>query len=255
MNQRYFIYLAYNGKNYHGWQRQENGISVQEKLEHCLSLLLKQSIVITGAGRTDTGVHASFYVAHFDIDHDLNASLASLIIKLNSFLPQDIVIYDIREVKPETHARFDAISRTYEYHLSRIKNPFKKEFQYLLHRNISQELSLELINEACQKLFNYNDFTSFCKIGAQTKTNLCTFMQAICFEQDNEIIIKLEANRFLRNMVRAIVGSLIEVGTKKISISDFCQLIELKDRTKAGSSAPAHALFLVDIKYPHNIYV
>ena len=245
---RYFIYLSYNGKNYCGWQNQPNGISVQQKIEEALSTLLRKPIPITGAGRTDAGVHAMWMVAHFDCE-DNAFDVNYLTNKLNRILPQDIVLSHIQQVCPGTHARFDAISRTYKYYLSTKKNPFRHEFTY----KIQGDPDLDAMNEAAQQLFSYTDFTSFSKLHTDVKTNNCKIMFAQWERAGDEYIFTIQADRFLRNMVRAIVGTLLDVGRGKLSISDFCKIIEAKDRGRAGSSVPGHALFLVGVDYPDNI--
>lgn len=249
---RYFIHLAYNGKNYFGWQRQPNAISVQSTLENAFSLLLKTPISIVGAGRTDTGVHAKNFYAHFDTSiHIKKNECEQLAYRLNAFLPADIVIFSIFEVSPEAHARFDAQIRTYNYYITTTKNPFNIENTYHFYR----PLNIEKMNEACKKLFKYNDFTSFSKVHTQNKTNLCTIKQAQWyFSKEGLLVFEISANRFLRNMVRAIVGTLLEVGQEKCSIEDFCKIIEEKNRCKAGISVPAHALYLSDIVYPKSIF-
>ncbi|MBO4739643.1 MAG: tRNA pseudouridine(38-40) synthase TruA [Bacteroidales bacterium] len=245
--QRYFIHLAYNGKNYFGWQRQPKDISVQEVLENDISVLLKEPISIVGAGRTDTGVHARNFYAHFDTSNDLNEQdCQHLAYKLNAFLPKDIVVFSIFKVDSQMHARFSATSRTYRYYVSTQKNPFRQDMAY----SVLQALNVEQMNECCQKLLQYNDFTSFSKVHTQTNNNLCT----ITFAQwqrlpDNILCFEITANRFLRNMVRAIVGTLLQVGKGKLSVDDFCRIIEQRNRNEAGESAPAHALFLEEISY------
>ncbi len=245
MGSRYFIYLAYNGTNFHGWQIQPNGISVQETLERAFSLLLGEAIAVTGAGRTDTGVHAKLMVAHFDVSQPV-IDIQSLVGKLNSFLPKDIVIKKIELVPNDKHARFDAVSRTYEYHVCTTKNPFCYHFSYRLFESIN----FEVMNEAAERLHQYTDFTSFSKLHTDVKTNNCKIKFAEWKQKsDDEWVFTIEADRFLRNMVRAIVGTLLEVGKGKISVNDFCKIIENKNRCKAGSSVPANGLFLVDVKY------
>jgi len=247
---RYFIYLAYNGKNYCGWQIQPNGITVQQKIEESLSTLLRSTVSITGAGRTDTGVHASLMVAHFDWDKS-EIDTSQLKNKLNRILPQDIVIQKIVWVLKEAHARFDAISRTYKYYITDTKNPFKYEHLY----RINHPLNLDLMNKAANILFEYEDFTSFSKLHTDVKTNNCKIIKAEWVKENDVWIFTIQANRFLRNMVRAIVGTLIEVGREKLSLDGFRQVIEEKDRGKAGTSVPGNALFLVDIEYPQSLFI
>jgi len=248
--QRYFIHLAYDGKNYCGWQLQPNGTSVQQILEQSLSILLQAPVSITGAGRTDTGVHARRMVAHFDTaipDLDTN----SLTERLNGILPQDIVIHRIVPVSPDAHARFSALSRTYQYFITYRKDPFDREFVY----RIKKPLDIERMNEAAQILFEYSDFTSFSKLHTDTKTNLCKIMKAEWQQENDRLVFTIQADRFLRNMVRSIVGTLMEAGRGKLSLEGFRAVIESKDRSQAGTSVPAHALFLMDIEYPETVFV
>ncbi|KAA6341203.1 tRNA pseudouridine synthase A [termite gut metagenome] len=248
---RYFLYLAYDGTNYHGWQIQPNGMSIQECLMKVLSTLLRCDTEVIGAGRTDTGVHASLMTAHFDYEGEmLNTEM--LTGKLNRLLPPDISVYKVRAVKPDAHARFDAIARTYKYYVTTVKSPFNRQYRCRIH----DKLDFERMNEAVCALFDYSDFTSFSKLHTDVKTNLC---KITCAEwvKENETtwVFTIRADRFLRNMVRAIVGTLFEVGRGKLSVEGFREVIEQKDRSKAGSSAPAYALFLVHVEYPENIYL
>ncbi|MDD3877698.1 MAG: tRNA pseudouridine(38-40) synthase TruA [Bacteroidales bacterium] len=252
---RFFLFLSYNGEKFNGWQSQKNAVSLQESIEKCLSLILREDIKLTGAGRTDTGVHASFYTAHFDSKNLIAEEFKNFLHKTNNFLPDDIYISDIKQVSNNANARYDALSRTYEYHITGTKNPFKNNFQFQIALTSFNSISLDLMNEACQKLLLYTDFSSFSKSGTQTKTNECKIMEAFCISKDYEIIFHIKANRFLRNMVRAIAGTLLEVGLKKITINDFCSIIESKNRCKAGMSVPAKGLFLVNIEYPDYIYI
>ena len=250
MKKRYFIYLSYKGTAYHGWQTQPNGISVQEVLCKALSTVLRTDIEVVGAGRTDTGVHAKLMVAHFDFESEL-PKLTSFASKLNSILPKDIAISEILEVKTDAHARFDATSRKYEYHIVTKKNVFKNDFAARFNEN----LNFELMNEAAATLMDYRDFTSFSKLHTDVKTNNCQIMHAQWVKNDDEWIFTIQADRFLRNMVRAIVGTLLEVGRGKMTIEQFRKVIELKNRCKAGVSVPAQGLFLVDIQYPEDIFL
>ena len=247
--QRYFLKLSYNGTNYHGWQIQPNANSVQEVIEKTLSTILGEEIQVVGAGRTDTGVHASFYMLHFDSQNE-SLQNENLVYRLNRFLPEDIAVNNIFSVNPDAHARFSTISRTYKYYISTIKNPFEtfSSFQY------TKELNVEKMNDAAQVLFEYTDFTSFARLHTDVKTNNCKIMQAEWKQNESQLIFTIKADRFLRNMVRAIVGTLLEVGKGKISVGDFSEIIEKKNRSLAGTSAPAHGLFLVDIEYPEDIY-
>ena len=247
---RYFIYFSYNGTAYHGWQVQPNGISVQEVLTRALSTILRADIEITGAGRTDTGVHAKQMVAHFDFEDEL-PSAYDLAAKLNSFLPKDIAIFKILEVLPHAHARFDAISRRYEYHIITRKDVFKNE----MATRLSDQLDFEAMNNAASILKEYQDFTSFSKLHNDAKTNICKITQAEWVQQNDEWVFIIQANRFLRNMVRAIVGTLLEVGRHKLSLDEFRAVIDAKNRCNAGTSVPAHGLYLVDIQYPNNLFL
>jgi tRNA pseudouridine38-40 synthase len=241
---RYFITLSYNGKNYHGWQIQPNGSSVQETLEKSLSTMLRCPISIVGAGRTDAGVHAKKMIAHFDTDVALNT--LELPRRLNCFLPTDIAIQKIEPVANDLHARFSATKRSYEYHLVTEKDVFCTETAFF-HPGT---LDFDAMNQAAAQLFNYIDFTSFSKLHTDVKTNNCTIFEAR-WEQlsPSHWVFHISADRFLRNMVRAIVGTLLQVGTQKITIDDFKRIIESKNRCQAGTSAPAHGLYLTDVQY------
>lgn len=251
MKFRYFIQLSYKGTNYFGWQVQPNHISVQEVLNQRLSTLLSEEIQVVGAGRTDTGVHATYFIAHFDTTKSGLDNDDKFLYKLNRFLPHDIAIQKIIQVKETAHSRFDATSRSYEYHINTKKSPFSIEDSYYYHG----ELNIKKMNEAAKLLFNYTDFTSFSKLHTDVKTNNCKIYQTEWEAKGEKLIFTIKADRFLRNMVRAIVGTLLEVGKDKMIINEFIKIIENKDRCKAGSSAPAHGLFLTDIEYPENIYL
>lgn len=246
---RYFIKLAYNGANYHGWQVQNNAQTVQEELNEKISLILKKEINLVGCGRTDTGVHAKEFYAHFDISQELD-DLKELVFRLNGFLPNDIVIFEILEVPADFHARFDAKSRTYKYYISKQKDPFRIGQSYYYHTH----LDIRKMNEACAFLFDYNDFTSFSKLHTQTKTNNCKILEAKWEEVNGQLIFIITADRFLRNMVRAIVGTLLEIGKGKLQVEDFKRIIEAKDRAEAGFSVSADGLFLekLDYDFPAN---
>ncbi|MCP9613093.1 tRNA pseudouridine(38-40) synthase TruA [Coprobacter tertius] len=250
MSHRYFLYSAYDGSGYHGWQVQPNGITVQQRIEESLSTLLRRETPITGAGRTDTGVHAKLMAAHFDTEEPVNDANA-LCNKLNRILPPDISIYRIVPVREDAHARFDAISRTYRYYITDRKNPFDNRYAWRIHG----KLDFEEMNKAALKLFDYTDFTSFSKLHTDVKTNNCRIMQAKWEKEGELYAFTIQADRFLRNMVRAIVGTVIDVGRRKLSVQEFCRIIEQKDRCKAGTSAPANALFLCDISYPDTIFI
>lgn len=239
---RYFIRLSYNGKNYKGWQRQPKAPSVQEEVENALSLLLRTEIAIVGAGRTDTGVHARDYFAHFDLDTPLPKNLVN---KLNSFLPKEIAIKDIFPVKDDAHARFDAISRTYQYFISLEKDPFLYEQHYYVY----QSLDLIQMNKACEILLRHTDFQCFSKVNTDVKTYICHLTEAYWRQEGGLLIFRITADRFLRNMVRAIVGTLLEVGTGKMTLEGFEQVLLSKNRSNAGYSVPGHALFLEEVLY------
>jgi tRNA pseudouridine38-40 synthase len=244
---RYFIQLSYDGTCYHGWQVQQNARSVQEEVEKALSVICRESVEVVGAGRTDTGVHATFYIAHFDSDQDLMDD-EKTIFRLNCLLPDDIAVQKIFKVRPDAHARFGATYREYKYYISRNKDPFT--FKYAEREN--RDLDLEAMNEAAQTLFEYTDFTSFSKLGSDVKTNNCKIYKAIWEDMGDHLIFTIRADRFLRNMVRAIVGTLLEVGLGKLSVEDFRNVIDQKDRGSAGASVAARGLFLVDIGYPED---
>lgn len=248
---RYFLRLAYDGTNYHGWQRQPNAISVQEVIETALSTIRQSPTEIVGAGRTDTGVHAREMVAHFDSDEitDKERFLTSL----NRMIGHEIVVYDVLEVRPDAHARFDALSREYEYHIAVHKTPFKYRYSYYLNRIPD----LEKMNQGCEILLDNSDFTSFAKLHSDSKTNICRLMKA-AWHLDSitaELVFNVKADRFLRNMVRALVGTLIEVGYGKLSLDGLRKVIEKKDRCAAGVSMPAKGLFLTSIEYPKEIFI
>ena len=242
---RYFIQLAYNGTPYHGWQYQPNASSVQETLNKAFSVVLNTEINLMGAGRTDTGVHAKEMYAHFDLDMPFD--IPNLVHKLNSYLPKDIVIYAVFPVSNEAHSRFDATKRTYEYHINTFKNPFLQEQSWYFH----QPLDIELMNEAAQLLLNHTDFQCFSKVNTDVNTFDCTIFEAYWKQEKDSLIFTISANRFLRNMVRAIVGTLVNIGLHKITLADFEAIIESKNRDKAGFSVPAHGLYLTKIEYDY----
>lgn len=251
---RYFIQLSYDGTGYHGWQVQPNGVSVQEVLQKALSTLLRQPIEVTGAGRTDAGVHASMMVAHFDWPaahkgegcEEMPLDCTQLTYKLNRLLPPDVAVQAVRPVGPEMHARFSATRRTYHYYIHTRKDPFLRGYSW----QVNVPLDFALMNEAAQVLLEYSDFTSFSKTGTDVKTNICQLTEAR-WEQlkPGEWRFTVSANRFLRNMVRAIVGTLVEVGRHRMTISQMRHAIEAKDRQRAGESVPGHALYLTNIEY------
>ena len=250
MKRRYFIYFSYKGTAYHGWQIQPNGISVQEVLTSAMTTILRTEVDLVGAGRTDAGVHAQLMVAHFDLENDLPTNF-DLVVKLNSYLPKDIAIYKIVRVIPEAHARFDALSRRYEYHIITRKNVFSNE----LSTRLSDQLDFEKMNKAAVCLKDFRDFTSFSKVHTDALTNNCTISFAQWEQQGEEWVFTIQADRFLRNMVRAIVGTLLEVGRGKMSIDKFKSVIEAQNRCSAGTSVPAHGLYLVDIEYPQRLFI
>ncbi|EDP94594.1 tRNA pseudouridine(38-40) synthase TruA [Kordia algicida OT-1] len=241
---RYFIELSYNGEKYHGWQNQPNAISVQEVIEKALSILLRSNIAIVGAGRTDAGVHAKQMYAHFDTDVVFNR--AELTFKLNSFLPKDVAIQQIHTVKEDAHARFDATGRTYEYWIVSEKNPFYTQSAHTVYK----KLDVDLMNKAAKKLFNYQDFKCFSKTHTDVKTYICQLEKAVWEQKGELLVFTIRADRFLRNMVRAIVGTLLEVGLGKLSIEGFKEIIASRDRNKAGTSVPGKALYLTAVTYP-----
>lgn len=251
------MYLAYDGANYHGWQIQPNGISVQEVLMKSLQKLTQKPTEVTGAGRTDAGVNARLMVAHFDCESLLSGTNSpketadKFTEKLNRMLPQDIAIYKTVHVTDNAHARFDATSRTYQYHLTTAKNPFARHYTF----RFNMKPDFELMNKAAERLFDYTDFTSFSKLHTDVKTNNCRIMEAGWKQTgDDEWVFTIKADRFLRNMVRSIVGTLLDVGRGKLTIDQFCRIIEGKDRCLAGTSVPGNALFLTDIGYPEEIF-
>ncbi len=240
---RYFIRISFLGNNYCGWQIQPGQISVQETIEKCISNLVKEKITIVGAGRTDSGVHATKMYAHFDTKNSVKKK--DFLARINLYLPKDISILELVSVKDKSHARFDALSRTYKYFISQKKDPFKIDQSYFC----KYDLDLKLMNEAAKILLKFDDFECFSKSKTDVKTFLCKINYAELKEDNGLMIFTINANRFLRNMVRAIVGTLIEVGRKRISLKDFEKIILEKNRSNAGFSAPAHGLFLTEINY------
>lgn len=240
---RYFIELAYNGKNYHGWQIQPDVVSVQEKINHAISTVLQLQIEVVGAGRTDTGVHASQMFAHFDLEKEIKGDIVH---KLNSILPNDITIYRVFLVEDGHHARFNAESRSYEYKIWLGRNPFLLDFSWQIH---SQQLNVSKMNKAASLLLEYEDFQTFSKVKTDVYTFNCNVTEAVWKQEGDLLVFHISANRFLRNMVRAIVGTLVDVGLEKITIDNFREIIESKNRGNAGLSVPAKGLFLTKIKY------
>lgn len=244
---RYFLELTYNGKDYHGWQNQPNAISVQEVIEKALSTLLNQTIAIVGAGRTDAGVHAKQMFAHFDTEESF--VIKDLIYKLNSFLPTNIAILDIFSVKPDAHARFHAISRSYLYRISLRKDVFNFEGAFYLKHH----LDVNKMKEATKLLLGHKDFQCFSKSNTDVNTYNCHIMYAEWHLVDNELQFNIKADRFLRNMVRAIVGTLINIGLGKLEVANMHSIIASKNRSEAGFSVPAHGLYLTEVAYPETI--
>lgn len=242
--------MSYNGKPFCGWQIQPNGRTVQQCIEEALATLLRRPVPIVGAGRTDAGVHARRMVAHFDSPQPIS-DLSFLAEKLNRLLPKEIAIDRIVPVRPDAHARFDATSRTYKYYLTSRKDPFNYEFVY----KISGKLDFDAMNRACLILFDYKDFTSFSKLHTDVMTNNCRISRAGWEREGDVWVFTIQADRFLRNMVRAIVGTLLEVGRGKLTVEGFRNVIEAKDRGKAGTSVPGHALYLVDVTYPEKLFL
>ncbi|MDD6001716.1 MAG: tRNA pseudouridine(38-40) synthase TruA [Bacteroidales bacterium] len=241
---RYKLTLAYNGENYHGWQTQPNAPTVQETLERAFSVVLRQNISITGCGRTDTGVHAEYYVAHFDT-YDINGKIGDLIHKMNSFLPKDIAIYNIEPVGDDFNARFSAVKRSYRYWIHTRKDPFLDRSSWL----VPYPIDIEKMNQGCEILKRYTDFASFCKAGSDNKTTICHISSAQWTQDAHRIKFEISADRFLRNMVRAIVGTMVDLGLGKTSLADFEDIIKSHKRSSAGQSVPAKGLALVDIRY------
>ncbi len=241
---RYFIWFSYDGTNYHGWQLQPNGNTVQAELQRGLSLLLRENISVTGAGRTDTGVHARQMTAHFDTE--VSFDYDELTRKMNGVLPQDISVNKVEKVSADMHARFSAVSRTYHYYIHTKKNPFLRHFSLEIH----YQLDFLLMNEAARILQEYDDFGAFCKAGSDVKTTICHITEAKWHQTvEDAWYFEITANRFLRNMVRAVVGTLIEVGRHRMSLDEFRKVIEGGRRTQAGESMPALALSLEKIVY------
>ena len=244
---RYFVFFAYNGAGYHGWQSQPNALTVQQEMEQAFETLIQEPIALTAAGRTDAGVHASFMVAHFDTSNSLPENLCFL---LNQYLSDAISIDRIINVSDSAHARFDALSRTYQYTISSVKNPFRYPYQYY----IKGSLDLAQMNASAALLLEYEDFECFSKVNTDVKTFMCQIEKAHWESQENQYIFTIKANRFLRNMVRAIVGTLIEIGQGKRTLDSLHKTLLSKDRSQAGYSVPAHALFLTDIEYPKTLF-
>ena len=240
---RYFIELSYQGKNYHGWQSQPDATSVQEEINKAISIVLQEEIIVLGAGRTDTGVHAEQMFAHFDTEQQLDDNF---VFKFNSVLPEDIVIFNLEKVADDKHARFDALSRSYQYKIWLGRNPFLLDSTWQIHY---QKLDVNAMNEAAAILLEYENFQAFSKVKTEVKTFNCNVTQATWIQNGNDLTFHISANRFLRNMVRAIVGTLVDVGKHKISKEDFRNIILSRDRSNAGLSVPAKGLYLTEITY------
>ena len=244
---RYFIQLAYDGSLYHGWQTQPNAITVQELLDKVMSVFFRQPIETLGCGRTDAGVHATDFYAHFDVENVEEAKVLSAVTGINAMLPYQIAAKRIIPVHDDAHARFDATARAYKYYLHFEKNPFKLNRSWL----VKDKLDVEAMHNAAALLLNYTDFSCFSKSNTQTFTNNCKITKAVFEQQEDGLVFTIQADRFLRNMVRAIMGTLVQIGKKEINLTDFKAIIESKNRSNAGQSVPACGLYLVKIEYPY----
>jgi tRNA pseudouridine38-40 synthase len=248
---RYFIRLSYDGTNFHGWQRQPNGMTIQQKLEEAMTMMLRTPVLLTGAGRTDTGVHADEFYAHFDFNDQLTqADREKLVFRLNAYLGGEIVLFEIFPVKGDAHARFSAVSRTYRYCIARVPDPFRRHYTHYIYGPVDTEL----MNRGAAMIMGYTDFTSFSKVDTDTATNNCSISHARWETEGSELVLTITADRFLRNMVRAIAGTLLQLGTGKKTLEDLKQIIESKNRSNAGDSAPAKGLTLHRILYPEVIF-
>lgn len=251
VNSRYFIFISFKGTSYHGWQVQPNSVTVQSIIDNALTVVLSEQVVTTGAGRTDAGVHALVFCAHFDSKSADLDTKKNLVNKLNGYLPKDISVNGIRKVVSDANARYNTISRTYRYYISLMKDPFSDEASWYLHGNIN----LQKMNKAARLLLKYSDFTSFSRLDSGAKTNECRIYNAIWVEKKNQLVFTIKADRFLRNMVRAIVGTMVDIGFGRTGLGEFEEIILAKDRSKAGKSAPAKGLFLSAIEYPDEIFI
>lgn len=247
---RYFLELSYHGKAYHGWQIQPNAPSVQQTLQEGLSTILRYPTEVVGAGRTDTGVHAAYYVAHFDVPEPV-VDPQKFCYHLNAILPDDIAISGLRRVNDDAHARFDAMRREYKYYVSTVKDPFSNDTAY----RWTLPLDVEAMNRAAALLLEQDDFTSFCKLHSDNKTNICHVTRAEWEIAGSKLVFTISADRFLRNMVRAVVGTLLDVGRGKLNHEEFRGVVDGRNRSLAGTSAPAHGLFLTGVGYPVEIYI
>lgn len=246
---RYFLKLAYRGTAYHGWQVQGNAYTVQEELNEKISLLIGEQVNLVGCGRTDTGVHAREFYAHFGVEKPLPFREKDFILKLNGFLSKDIVAFRLIPVPEDYHARFSAVSRTYKYYISQEKDPFARDFCL----EYTAPLNIDAIQQATAFLLQFKDFTSFSKLHTQTRTNDCHITQAVWEIVNNQLIFTITADRFLRNMIRAVVGTLLEVGKERLKPDDMENIIRARNRAKAGYSVPARGLFLEKVEYPFNL--
>jgi len=246
---RFFIYLAYKGSRYHGWQIQDNAITVQEVLNDALSTLLRQEIKTMGSGRTDTGVHAHMQVAHFDFDRQFLD--IDLIRRLNGLLPKDIAVYGLKRVKEDASTRFDAISRQYLYKIHTRKSPFFENQSYAFSRSIN----IEAMNEASQALLTWKDFECFSRVKTEVNNFNCDILESIWIRENDQLLFSVRANRFLRGMVRAIVGTMLDLGQGKIDLKHFQMILESRDRKIAGRAVPPDGLYLNDIVYPEDIFI
>ena len=248
--------LAYNGGAYHGWQTQPGDVTVQETVENALSTLLRRSMQVVGCGRTDTGVHASQYFLHFDIDGGISSvgkmDKEGLVFKMNSILPDDIAVYRIFQVKDEAHARFNALSRSYQYRIFEGKSPFLRG---LVWQKRALNLDVDRMNLAASILIEYTDFKCFSRSKTDVKTYICKVVEAKWKFEEELLVFHITADRFLRNMVRAIVGTLIEIGQGKLEVDDMRRIIESRDRTQAGPSVKAEGLYLSQVRYPQNLSI
>ena len=246
--QRYFIQLSYKGTVYCGWQKQPNGITVQEEVEKSLALVIGEKTDVLGCGRTDSGVHSNDFYLHFDVEKKMDPN--TLVYRLNSILPNSIAIKKVFKVHENAHARFDASSRTYRYYINHLKKPFETDTSWYLYNT---KLDVGKMNQAAELLLKVNDFSAFEKVGSDNSTSICKVKFAEWFKNQDEMYFEIRADRFLRNMVRAIVGTLIEIGKEKIDINEFKTIIESKDRSNSGASVPAKGLFLWEVTYPLSI--
>lgn len=243
--------MSFKGTHYHGWQVQPNAITIQGILNRDLSIILDEKIETTGAGRTDAGVHAKVFYAHFDSERDNLHQNSNLVFRINGKLPKDIAVHEILRVKDNAHARYDAISRTYEYHITRVKNPFLTDLAHYIHG----ESNFEAMKSATALLLNVSDFTSFSKVDTDVKTNICKVSRADWEIDNQKIVFTITADRFLRDMVRAIVGTMLDIGFGRMKPEDLTTVIDKKDRSVAGPSVPAKGLFYVDVQYPAEVFI